>query len=1126
LICIAKWNTATSTWSALDKGLNSTVYALAVSGSGDLYVGGAFTNVGSGGTAVTGLNNIAKWNTATSTWSALDKGLNSTVYALAVSGSDVYFGGQFTAVGSGGTAVTGLNNIAKWVVAATPTITSTATLTPFTACAGTASTQQSFSVSGSNLTANITVTAPTGFEVRQASSGNKEFTFRPSFTISQSGGSVASTTVQVRMASTATGTPSGNVTLTSTDATDKTVAVSGTVNSPANVTSGPPVNPSRCEGDNITWSITATGTITGYQWKKGTTDLTGQTGASLTLNNLTAADAGQYSVEARAACGNESYGPINLTVNLKPTITLGSISSISTIATSFSIPYTATTGSPNQYSLVAGTPTAMPSFSAVGNATLGPGSISVTIPSSAANTYNFNLTVSNNTGCVSAAVPVALVVTVANSLIIDRAISPTNCTTPNGSIVFRSIGYASTTQTLSYRKDGTATTASVMVESNGAISLTGLGAGVYSEFAIGSVAATGSRTLTAPSYSFAIGSGTNPTTCSGNGSIRFTTTLPGGTYTITFKKGGVDQTGIPVMVSSPIRVSAGATSSNSFILSGITAGTYTDFKIMYNGCEVTAAGPVELIGQPLPTAFSVTGGGTSFCGNHLFISTAGSQSGVNYQLKRNNINFGNPLEGTGNPLTFPAISQAGTYTVSATSTLGNCTQEMNGAALIQVLNTPSAFNLTGGGTSCSGAPVGIALSNSQLGVQYQLKRGTNLVGSPVSGTGSTLSFPAQNTAGTYTAVALSQCADLIMNNTVTINSVVTPGVFNVTGGGTTCGTALPVGLSGSQSGVFYQLLRNDAPVGTTVQGTGNAISLGNHLTAGQYTVIATRAGQCATSMGSVLINLISPPTSFNVTGGGTACSQGVDIGLSGSQSGVSYQLKRGSALVSTLQGNGNPLSFGNQTVAGTYTVEANVAGNCAKTMNANAVVTSGGTLPTGYDMTGGGPFCNNKPLPLGLSDSQKGVYYQLQRASANGFVNVGTTVQGNGNAISLGNHSIIGQYRVVVNSACLTIIGSTSITNCVVRMAAQESVEPMDFATVMPNPISNTLRLKVLEAKGQNVKVTLVDAAGRSLIQRAFVPETNQHQEELEVSQLNNGMYFLRVNTTDKQATLKVIKVQ
>jgi signal recognition particle GTPase len=81
------------------------------------------------------------------------------------------------------------------------------------------------------------------------------------------------------------------------------------------------------------------------------------------------------------------------------------------------------------------------------------------------------------------------------------------------------------------------------------------------------------------------------------------------------------------------------------------------------------------------------------------------------------------------------------------------------------------------------------------------------------------------------------------------------------------------------------------------------------------------------------------------------------------------------------------------------------------------------------------------------------------------------------------------------------------------------------FAQVMPNPVANIMHLNVNEAKGEKVNVSLVDASGRTLLQRAFVPETNQHQEEFEVSQLANGMYFLRVNTKEKQTTLKVIKV-
>jgi hypothetical protein len=81
------------------------------------------------------------------------------------------------------------------------------------------------------------------------------------------------------------------------------------------------------------------------------------------------------------------------------------------------------------------------------------------------------------------------------------------------------------------------------------------------------------------------------------------------------------------------------------------------------------------------------------------------------------------------------------------------------------------------------------------------------------------------------------------------------------------------------------------------------------------------------------------------------------------------------------------------------------------------------------------------------------------------------------------------------------------------------------FAQIMPNPVSNIMHLNVTEAKGQKVNVSLLDASGRTLLQRGFVPETNQHQEEFEVSHLAHGMYFLRVNTKEKQTTLKVIKI-
>ncbi|GIR57458.1 MAG: hypothetical protein CM15mP65_00390 [Crocinitomicaceae bacterium] len=52
----------------------------------------------------------------------------------------------------------------------------------FISCSGSAGTEQSFTISGSNLTANITVAAPTGYEVSKTSGSNysSSISFTPS----------------------------------------------------------------------------------------------------------------------------------------------------------------------------------------------------------------------------------------------------------------------------------------------------------------------------------------------------------------------------------------------------------------------------------------------------------------------------------------------------------------------------------------------------------------------------------------------------------------------------------------------------------------------------------------------------------------------------------------------------------------------------------------------------------------------------------------------------------------------------------------------------------------------------------------------------------------------------------
>lgn len=118
-------------------------------------------------------------------------------------------------------------------------------------------------------------------------------------------------------------------------------------------------------------------------------------------------------ISNRIACSSVGAVTQYLTVNgfvySLPTVTTASIPDIYSNATSFIIPYTATTGNPDLFSITTGTPNAMPGFTPITNANLPVSPILVTVPASAVQTYNFNLTVKNsNTGCISSVIGVNL----------------------------------------------------------------------------------------------------------------------------------------------------------------------------------------------------------------------------------------------------------------------------------------------------------------------------------------------------------------------------------------------------------------------------------------------------------------------------------------------------------------------------------------------------------------------------------------------------------------------------------------------------------------------------------------------------------------------------------------------
>jgi hypothetical protein len=162
--------------------------------------------------------------------------------------------------------ITLLNNSSdeRWVmddfkivgsVNTSPTIlVSPSSLTGFSQTSATPSTEQTYTVSGDNLTANVSIVPPTGYEISTTTGGS--FSATNPITLTQSGGDLVGepVTIYVRQIASTLGAVSGNISHTSTGSNNPNVAVSGT-------RTGTYYSKSTGDLDNLaTWGLNTDGT--------------------------------------------------------------------------------------------------------------------------------------------------------------------------------------------------------------------------------------------------------------------------------------------------------------------------------------------------------------------------------------------------------------------------------------------------------------------------------------------------------------------------------------------------------------------------------------------------------------------------------------------------------------------------------------------------------------------------------------------------------------------------------------------------------------------------------------------------------------------------------------------------
>jgi hypothetical protein len=465
------------------------------------------------------------------------------------------------------------------------------------------------------------------------------------------------------------------------------------------------------------------------------------------------------------------------------------------------------------------------------------------------------------------------------------------------------------------------------------------------------------------------------------------------------------------------------------------------------GCYTAMSGSAVVTVLPLPTAYAVSGGGgycTGSSGAHVFLSS--SAGGVNYLVFTGGLPATGLIAGTGGSIDFGAFTAVGTYTVIGTNATTGCTGPMSGSVTVTINPLPvTTYSVTGGGSYCSGvtSTLSVGLGGSVTGTSYQLYVGSTPAAPPVAGTSSPISFGIVSAAGVYTVIATITATGCTATMSGSATIVINPlsAVFSVTGGGSYCTgstSTVHVGLNGSATGVNYQLFNSSGAVGTAVAGTGSALDFGA-LPAGSYTVKATGSSGCVSNMsGSVSIVANPLPSVFTVsiTPGSSYCTGGAapHILLSGSVTGVTYQLVLGGGTLGSLVGTGSALDFGAQPTGGTYTATATtVATGCSSNMSGSATVIAN-ALPAVFSVTGGGVYCaGGTGKVVGLSGSTSGISYQLYV----GGIATGAAMTGAGLAFNFPPQPATGSY---------TIIATNTATSCTSNMTGSVSIS----ATPLP----------------------------------------------------------------------------
>ncbi|MDP1622768.1 MAG: T9SS type A sorting domain-containing protein [Bacteroidales bacterium] len=381
--------------------------------------------------------------------------------------------------------------------------------------------------------------------------------------------------------------------------------------------------------------------------------------------------------------------------------------------------------------------------------------------------------------------------------------------------------------------------------------------------------------------------------------------------------------------------------------------------------------------------------------------------------------------------------------------------------------------------------------------------------------------------GTYYIKATTEpgCYD-IKPVTVTINPL--PTLFIPTGSGSYCagGIGRELGLNSSQVGVNYTLWYGCCILpGLTIAGTGGPISFGYQTSSGLYSISAVNvATQCTTMMNNCAYIWIDQPVPVSVSIDASPVSP-ITAGTS-----VTFTaMPTNGGTMPSYQWKVNGLNVGTNSPVYTYTPLNEDEVTCVVNSNAYCVSGNPASKTVILEVTGVVPAITVTGIVTSGKDK---CYNALQTLTVAGN---GTTftVQNGGSVTMIAGQNIIYLPGAKVNAGgYMHGLITTNNQFCgqklpAIPMVVTGQTEPAlntqsPSFTIYPNPTSGNF---IVEQKGEKVynkvDVEVYGMRGEKLMKGEM---TGEMKHEFWVSDLRNGLYFVKIVADDYVETIKLIK--